>query len=73
LPTKYLGNGGVEDGSKFLEYLANRFKQLVRAYVWFNPHLSVRGVWFGHEFINVKATNPNWKNGGRATDQRPLV
>ena len=21
----------------------------------------MRGVWFGHEFINVKATNPNWE------------
>ena len=39
----------------------DRFTQLVRAYVWFNPHLTVRGVWFGREFINVAATNPNWK------------
>ena len=31
------------------------------AYVWFNPHLTLRGVWFGHEFINVKATNPDWE------------
>jgi DNA topoisomerase VI subunit B len=37
-----------------------RFMPLVRAYVWFNPHLTVRGVWFGREFINVAATNPNW-------------
>ena len=41
--------------------IADRFKQLVRAYVWFNPHLTVRGIWFGHEFINVMATNPNWE------------
>ena len=39
----------------------DRFTQLVRAYVWFNPHLTVRGVWFGREFINVAATNPNWE------------
>jgi DNA topoisomerase VI subunit B len=39
----------------------DRFTQLVRAYVWFNPHLTVRGSWFGREFINVAATNPNWK------------
>jgi hypothetical protein len=39
----------------------HRFMQLVRAYVWFNPHLTVRGVWFGSEFINVTATNPNWQ------------
>jgi DNA topoisomerase VI subunit B len=37
------------------------FIQLVRAYVWFNPHLTVHGVWFGREFINVTATNPNWE------------
>ena len=37
------------------------FKQLVEAYVWFNPHLTLRGIWFGHEFINVKATNPDWE------------
>ena len=39
----------------------DRFIKLVRAYVWFNPHLTVRGVWFGHEFINVAATNPAWQ------------
>ena len=33
----------------------------LRAYVWFNPHLTLRGVWFGQEFINVKATNPDWE------------
>jgi hypothetical protein len=38
-----------------------RFMQLVRAYVWFNPHLTVRGTWFGRQFIDVTATNPNWE------------
>jgi hypothetical protein len=38
-----------------------RLIQLVRAFVWFNPHLSVCGVWFDREFINVAATNPNWE------------
>jgi DNA topoisomerase VI subunit B len=47
--------------SKLLEWAADRFKQLVEAYVWFNPHLTLRGVWFGHEFINVRATNPGWE------------
>jgi DNA topoisomerase VI subunit B len=47
--------------SKLLEWTATRFQELVRAYVWFNPHLSVRGVWFGYEFINTKATNPDWE------------
>jgi DNA topoisomerase VI subunit B len=44
-----------------LESAANRFKQIIEAYVWFNPHLTLRGVWFGHEFINVIATDPNWE------------
>jgi hypothetical protein len=43
-----------------LERAEGRFKQLIEAYVWFNPHLTVRGSWFGHEFINVTATNPDW-------------
>ena len=42
-----------------LEYAENRFKQLIEAYVWFNPHLTLRG--FRREFINVKATNPTWE------------
>jgi hypothetical protein len=46
--------------SWLLECDDDRFKQLVEAYAWFNPHLTLRGVWFGEEFINVKATNPNW-------------
>ena len=57
----------ISAGTRFTIYwpepdllAADRFTQLVRAYVWFNPHLTVRGVWFGHEFINVTATNPDW-------------
>jgi DNA topoisomerase VI subunit B len=44
-----------------LEYAEDQFKSLVQAYAWFNPHLTLRGVWFGHEFINVQATNPTWE------------
>jgi DNA topoisomerase VI subunit B len=44
-----------------LEYGQDRFKRLIEAYTWLNPHLTLRGVWLGHEFINVKATNPNWE------------
>ena len=44
-----------------LEYAEDRFKQLIASYVWFNPHLTLRGVWFGQEFINVQATNPSWE------------
>jgi DNA topoisomerase VI subunit B len=44
-----------------LGYAEDRFKQLVRAYVWFNPHLSLRGRWFDRDFLIVAATNPNWE------------
>jgi DNA topoisomerase VI subunit B len=44
-----------------LEYAEDRFKHLIEAYAWFNPHLTLRGVWFGDEFINVKATYPAWE------------
>jgi DNA topoisomerase VI subunit B len=37
------------------------FKQLAESYVWFNPHLSLRGVWYGCEFVNVTATNRDWE------------
>jgi hypothetical protein len=46
---------------ELLKYIEHRFRELIEAYVWFNPHLTLRGVWFGEEFINVKATNPNWE------------
>jgi DNA topoisomerase VI subunit B len=45
---------------RWLEWAEDRFKRLAESYVWFNPHLSLRGVWNGGEFINVAATNPNW-------------
>ena len=44
-----------------LEWAEDEFKQLAESYVWFNPHLTLRGIWFGKEFINVAATNPNWE------------
>jgi DNA topoisomerase VI subunit B len=44
-----------------LEYAEHRFKQLIEAYAWFNPHLTLRGIWFGDEFIYVEATNPGWE------------
>jgi DNA topoisomerase VI subunit B len=40
------------------------FTELAESYVWFNPHLTLRGTWHGKEFINVKATNPAWKKWG---------
>jgi DNA topoisomerase VI subunit B len=44
-----------------LEYAEHQFKSLIEAYAWFNPHLILRGVWFGREFINVEATKPTWE------------
>jgi DNA topoisomerase VI subunit B len=44
-----------------LEHAKDRFQHLVEAYTWFNPHLTLRGVWCGHEFVNVQATVPAWE------------
>jgi DNA topoisomerase VI subunit B len=41
-------------------HTAVRFRELVGAYAWLNPHLSLRGTWLGHTFIDVKATDPAW-------------
>jgi DNA topoisomerase VI subunit B len=38
-----------------------QFKHLTQAYVWFNPHLTLRGVWCEREFVNIAATNPRWE------------
>jgi hypothetical protein len=48
-----------------LEYAEERFQELIQGYVWFNPHLTLRGVWYGCEFVNISASDPNW-NGARA-------
>jgi len=45
----------------WLSLAEGRLKLLVESYVWFNPHLTLRGLWHGKEFINVKATDPNWE------------
>jgi DNA topoisomerase VI subunit B len=45
----------------WLRNIAGSFQGLARRYTWFNPHLSLRGVWGGREFVNVAATNPNWE------------
>jgi hypothetical protein len=49
------------EAARLFAYVAPQFVELVRAYRWFNPHLSLRGAWLGREFVNVKATNPNWE------------
>jgi hypothetical protein len=52
------------EDTTLLEYMKANFIKLVEAYVWFNPHLSLRGTWGGKTFINVKASNPDWKKWG---------
>src|SRR5262249_17265777 len=47
--------------ARLLEWAENDFKRLAESYVWFNPHLTLRGIWHDHEFVNVSATNPNWE------------
>jgi ABC transporter substrate binding protein/Histidine kinase-, DNA gyrase B-, and HSP90-like ATPase len=44
-----------------VKYAERDFKALARAYVWFNPHLTLRGIWNGDEFVNATATNPGWE------------
>jgi DNA topoisomerase VI subunit B len=46
---------------EFLESAEEGFKQLAESYVWFNPHLTLRGTWHGQQFVKVAATNPNWE------------
>jgi hypothetical protein len=48
-------------GLGYLQWAEPKFKQLAEAYVWFNPHLTLRGVWHGREFLKVAATNANWE------------
>jgi hypothetical protein len=50
-----------EDHLTLLDYARDAFTRLAESYVWFNPHLTLRGTWHGQEFINVAATNPTWE------------
>ena len=56
-------------------YLIDRaekqFKTLAEAYVWFNPHLSLRGSWKGTEFINCVASDPHWVKWGPRNPTSP--
>jgi hypothetical protein len=36
------------------------FLQLAEAYVWLNPHLSIRVSWNGEQLIDIEASNPAW-------------
>jgi hypothetical protein len=37
-----------------------QFVPLVRAYAWFNPHVTLRASWLGRDVIDVAATEPDW-------------
>jgi DNA topoisomerase VI subunit B len=50
--------------TELLEWAEQRFKQLAGSYVWFNPHLTLRGTWHGKEFVNIAATNRAWEKWG---------
>ena len=58
-------------GSSLLGYARNEFIKLAEGYVFFNPHLSLRGSWYGNEFINVAATDPDWKKWGPRNPTSP--
>jgi hypothetical protein len=47
-------------GETLLTDSREEIEELAEAYVWFNPHLTLRGAWDGEEFINVAATGPRW-------------
>src|SRR5215472_11455081 len=42
-------------------WCAKQLKSLARSYAWINPHLTLRGMFYGEVFVNVAATNPAWK------------
>jgi DNA topoisomerase VI subunit B len=49
---------------ELLRYAESRFKHLASSYVFFNPHLTLRGIWHGKKFVDIEATNPNWQKWG---------
>jgi DNA topoisomerase VI subunit B len=49
---------------ELLQYAEGRLKFLVQSYLFFNPHLSLRGVWNGKPFVDLKATNRSWQKWG---------
>jgi hypothetical protein len=52
------------DGAMLLDYARDDFIRLAEGYIWFNPHLTLRGSWHGKQFVNVAATNPAWTKWG---------
>jgi hypothetical protein len=59
--TKITVKWPTSQAEKLFSWNARRFQELAESYVWFNPHLTLQGLWQGREFVNVTATNPNWE------------
>jgi hypothetical protein len=53
-----------EGDETLLDYALGEFTRLAEGYVWFNPHLTLRGSWYGKTFIDVAATDPAWTKWG---------
>ena len=50
-----------------MEYgIEEQFKQLAESYVWFNPHLTLRGTWHGQNSSTSRRPIRVGRNGGRA-------
>lgn len=58
-------------GATLLDYARDEFIKLAEGYVWFNPHLTLRGSWYGNEFIKIAATDPHWKKWGPRNPTSP--
>jgi DNA topoisomerase VI subunit B len=43
------------------QWRAESFKSLAQSYGWVNPHLTLRGTFYGEVFVDVTATDPAWK------------
>ena len=41
--------------------IGEQFRRMAKSYVWFNPHLTLRGTWCGRKFIDAAATDPAWE------------
>jgi DNA topoisomerase VI subunit B len=59
LPTTFVWEGGYYE-IDVIEYCRRQFLALAEAYVWLNPHLTLRVSWNGEVKIDAKASNPAW-------------
>jgi DNA topoisomerase VI subunit B len=46
---------------ELFSWAVDEFKEIAESYTWFNPHLTLCGFWNDEQFVNVKATNPDWE------------